>query len=116
MKTLVPEYILCTERLGGNIVGDDAVLLDELRARIRELEDKVEALRISRRVLMNLIDTIEREKREKVLRLEMQNEKLQKNNCRYARAIMYRNVRITQLEDQLRLLTPNPNMSGNAPT
>lgn len=83
-------------------MGDDISLIEELRAHIRELEDKVEALRISRRVLMNLIDALEKEKREQLLHLEIQNEKLLKNNCRYARAIMYRNFRITELEKQLK--------------
>jgi len=91
-------------------------IVDELHSRIRELEDKVEALRISRRVLMNLIDTIEREKREQLLRLEALNEKLQKNNCRYARTIMHRNVRITELEEQIRLLNANKNKTGNTST
>lgn len=98
------------------VVGEDNSLLNELRARINELEDKVEALRISRRVLMNLIDSLEKDKREQLLRLEVQNEKLQKNNCRYARAIMYRNVRIIELEDQIRLLVPNRNKTGNTTT
>ncbi len=83
-------------------MGDDISLIEELRSYIRELEDKIEALRISRRVLMNLIDTLEKEKQEKLLQLEAQNEKLLKNNCRYARAIMHRNFRITQLEKQLK--------------
>lgn len=83
----------------------DIVLVEELRARIRELEEKVEALRISRRVLMNLIESVEKEKREKVSRLEFQNERLQKNNYRYAKAIMYRNMEIFRLEEQLRTIS-----------
>ena len=46
----------------------------ELVERITELEDKVEALRISRRVLMNLIDTIETEYRSKTSVLEQELE------------------------------------------
>jgi len=76
----------------------DTDLIQVLQCRIRELEDKVDALRISRRVLMNLLDSLDREKREQIHRLQTLNEKLQKNNCRYARAIMFRNVRITELE------------------
>lgn len=79
----------------------DTDLIQVLRCRIRELEDKVEALRISRRVLMNLVDTLDREKREQIHKLQSLNEKLQKNNCRYARAIMFRNVRITELETEV---------------
>ncbi|MGI6093690.1 MAG: translation initiation factor 2 [Veillonellaceae bacterium] len=79
----------------------DICLIEELRKRIRELEDKVEALRISRRVLMNLIESLENERREQLLILETKNERLKKSNCRYARIIMYRNLRITELEQKL---------------
>ncbi|MCX7779358.1 MAG: translation initiation factor 2 [Negativicutes bacterium] len=94
-------------------MADDIALVEELRARIRELENKVEALRISRRVLMNLIDSIEREKREKVSRLEHLNERLQKNNCRYARTIMYRNIQILQLEEKLRSMLNKKTTESN---
>jgi tRNA isopentenyl-2-thiomethyl-A-37 hydroxylase MiaE len=96
-------------------MGDDIAQMEVLRARIRELEDKVEALRISRRVLMNLIDSIEKEKRERLMHLENINDRLQKNNCRYARAIMCRNVKILQLEEKLRLITVKSTL-GNGPT
>jgi len=80
---------------------EDISLIEDLQRRIRELEDKVESLRISRRVLMNLIESIENERREQLTSLENRNEQLQKNNCRYARLIMYRNLRINELEKQL---------------
>lgn len=76
----------------------DAEVINALNNRVRELEDKVDALRISRRVLMNLIDTLEKEKKEQVQKLQSLNEKLQKNNCKYAKALMYRNMRINELE------------------
>lgn len=88
-------------------------LIEELRLRVRELEDKVEALRISRRVLMNLIDILEKEKQAELVRLSAQNERLQRNNCRYARAIMHRNIRITELEEQIRLVVRGKNLTGN---
>nr|WP_092067811.1 translation initiation factor 2 [Dendrosporobacter quercicolus]NSL46789.1 translation initiation factor 2 [Dendrosporobacter quercicolus DSM 1736]SDL63944.1 hypothetical protein SAMN04488502_101428 [Dendrosporobacter quercicolus] len=81
---------------------EDINLIDGLRERIRELEDKVEALRISRRVLMNLIDSLENEKRETLTQLVNKNEKLQKNNCRYAKALMCQNLKITKLEQELK--------------
>lgn len=83
-------------------MNEDIKLIEGLKKRIKELEDKVEALRISRRVLMNLIDTLEREKREQIVTLEVKNEKLQKNNCRYARSIMHRNIQILELEERLK--------------
>lgn len=81
---------------------EDISPIEELHKRVRELEDKVESLRISRRVLMNLIESLENEKREKLTSLESRNERLQKNNCRYARIIMYRNLRINELEQKLK--------------
>lgn len=75
-----------------------------LLTRVRELEDKVEALRISRRVLMNLIDALEKERKEQLASLRRQNERLQRSNSRYARTIMNRNVRITELEEKMRSL------------
>ncbi|MEG6586431.1 translation initiation factor 2 [Dendrosporobacter sp. 1207_IL3150] len=86
-------------------MAEDISLITELRTRIRELEDKVEALRISRRVLMNLIDTLENDKRETLSQLVNKNEKLQKNNCRYAKAIMCQNLKITKLEQELKNLS-----------
>lgn len=91
----------------------DTDLTDELRARVHELEDKVEALRISRRVLMNLIDALEKEKKDQLANLSSRNEKLQKDNCRYARAVMCRNVKITRLEEQIRSLMRGKNSTGN---
>ncbi|HWR55575.1 MAG: translation initiation factor 2 [Bacillota bacterium] len=79
-------------------------LVNVLRGRIQELENKVDALRISRRVLMNLIDALEREKKEQVQKLQNINDKLQKNNCRYAKAIMCRNMRINELESRINLI------------
>lgn len=81
---------------------EENTIIQGLQKRIKELEDKVEALRISRRVLMNLIDTLEREKREQIITLEVKNERLQKNNCRYARSIMHRNIQILELEERLK--------------
>jgi 5'-deoxynucleotidase YfbR-like HD superfamily hydrolase len=83
-------------------MNEDVKVIEGLKRRIKELEDKVEALRISRRVLMNLIDTLEKEKREQIVTLEEKNEKLQKNNCRYARSIMHRNIQILELEERLK--------------
>jgi DNA repair exonuclease SbcCD ATPase subunit len=83
----------------------EVTLIDELRTRVRELEDKVEALRISRRVLMTLIDSLEKDKKDSVSRLTDENERLQRNNSRYARTIMCRNIRIIELENQLRSIT-----------
>lgn len=92
-------------------MSDDIGMIDHLRNRVRELEDKIESLRVSRRVLMNLIDALEKEKRDQLGKLAVQNEKLQRNNSRYAQALMLRNIRITELENQL-----NRHSAGTATT
>lgn len=94
-------------------MADNADLVEELRDRIRQLEDKLEALRISRRVLMNLIEDREKEKCEQLAAMSSQIEHLQRSNCRYARAIMLRDIRISQLEAKLRLLAGGQNNTGN---
>ena len=80
-------------------------LIGELRVHIQELEDKLAALRVSRRVLMNLLDNVEKEKREQLLILESQNEKLQKNICHYAQTIMFQNSRIAKLEGKIKIFS-----------
>jgi len=95
-------------------MGEETGLIDDLRARVQELENKVEALRISRRVLMSLIETSEKEKKHHLNQLASQNEKLQKNNSRYARAIMHQQVKITELEEQLTSVLAAKNKTGNS--
>jgi prefoldin subunit 5 len=55
--------------------------IDFLQSRIQELEEKVDQLRLSRRVLMNLIERIERERSGTLTRLEKEKKKLKKDNC-----------------------------------
>ncbi|MBZ4653263.1 MAG: hypothetical protein JG781_601 [Peptococcaceae bacterium] len=69
-----------------------------LKNRIKELENQVEHLRISRRVLMNLIEKIEKEKRTILSQLEKENKRLQHNNQRYAQWLMKKNRKIVELE------------------
>lgn len=71
------------------------------RDRVLELEEKVEQLRLSRRVLMNLIEKIEKEKAGFLTRLERENRKLQQNNYRYARWLLHKNRQIVELESKL---------------
>ncbi len=69
--------------------------------RIRELEDKIEQLRFSRRVLMNLVERIEKEKMDSMLKLETLNRKLQLMNSKYARDLWRKNRQIMELETKL---------------
>ncbi|OPX88103.1 MAG: hypothetical protein A4E52_01292 [Pelotomaculum sp. PtaB.Bin013] len=66
-----------------------------------ELEEKVEQLRLSRRVLMNLIERTERERTGFLNKLEKENHRLHRDNCRYARRLLDKNLRIVELESKL---------------
>ena len=75
--------------------------LDELkllRARVGELEQRVEHLRVSRRVLMNLLEKVEREKVALVHRLEKENVRLQRDNKRFAKWIFSKNREFVELQ------------------
>lgn len=72
-----------------------------LQKRIEELEEKIEQLRLSRRVLMNLIEKIEKEKSLFVSKLEKENRKLHKDNYRYAQSLLKQNLRIVELQNRL---------------
>jgi len=69
--------------------------------RVKELERKIEHLRISRRVLMNLVERMEREKIGVLTRLEYENRKLQRNNSKYARALLAKNCQILELASRI---------------
>ncbi|HYG56467.1 MAG TPA: translation initiation factor 2 [Symbiobacteriaceae bacterium] len=76
--------------------------VDQLRQRVRVLEERVQGLRASRRILMNLIAAQEREKRLRIQRLEAENTRLQKQSSRFAKALVERNIRIIRLEENQR--------------
>jgi len=65
------------------------------------LEEKVEQLRLSRRVLMNLIEKLEKDKNSFQNRLEKENKKLLHTNYRYARWLLCKNRQIVELESKL---------------
>jgi predicted RNase H-like nuclease (RuvC/YqgF family) len=75
--------------------------MEYLQQRINELEEKIEHLRVSRRVLMNLVERIEREKSGFVNKLEKENRRLQYNNYRFAKSILNKNRRILELQSQI---------------
>lgn len=72
-----------------------------LRARVGELEQRVEHLRVSRRVLMNLLEKVEREKVALVRNLEKENVRLQRDNKRFAKWIFSKNREIVELQDKM---------------
>lgn len=79
-------------------------LNEELRvakARIAELEQRVEHLRVSRRVLMNLLEKVEREKVSLVHKLERENLRLHRDNTRFAKWIFTKNREIVELQEKI---------------
>jgi len=60
---------------------------DYLVKKIEELEEKIHQLRVSRRILMNLIESIEREKNLTISQLVKENKKLKLANARYAKRL-----------------------------
>jgi len=85
--------------------GDGVDNLDEvsqLRQRVRVLEERIQGLRASRRILMNLLAAQEREKRSRIQRLEQENVRLQQRSSRFAREVLDKNIRIIRLQESLR--------------
>lgn len=72
-----------------------------LQKKIRDLENQVNQLRVSRRVLMNLIEKIENDKREILSQLEKEKHRLKLNNQRYAKWLMENNYRYMELIHQV---------------
>ncbi|MDR3584880.1 MAG: translation initiation factor 2 [Desulfosporosinus sp.] len=72
-----------------------------LKTRVGELEQRVEHLRVSRRVLMNLLEKVEREKVALVHRLEKENVRLQRDNKRFAKWIFSKNREIVELHEKI---------------
>lgn len=88
------------DRGGDGVENTDEV--SQLRHRVRVLEERVQGLRASRRILMNLLAAQEREKRSRIQRLEQENQQLQQRSSRYARAVLDRNIQIIRLEESMR--------------
>ncbi|HWQ73088.1 MAG TPA: translation initiation factor 2 [Desulfitobacteriaceae bacterium] len=72
-----------------------------LRAKVQELEHRIEHLRVSRRVLMNLLEKVEREKILLVRKLEKENMRLHRNNTRFAKWIFSKNREIVKLQEEV---------------
>ena len=72
-----------------------------LKTRVGELEQRVEHLRVSRRVLMNLLEKVEREKVFLVNRLEKENVRLHRDNKRFAQWIFSKNKEIVELQEKM---------------
>ncbi len=56
--------------------------------RVEELESMLEQLRVGRRVLMNVLELVQEEQREKISKLVQENEGLRRKNKRFAKMLM----------------------------
>lgn len=84
---------------GDGVENSDEV--SQLRQRVRVLEERIQGLRASRRILMNLLAAQEREKRSRIQRLEQENVRLQQRTSRYAREVLDKNISIVRLKESL---------------
>lgn len=71
--------------------------LQYLEARVRFLEERLRALRASRRVLMNLLALREQDRRLALDDLSRQNDRLRARNRRYAQALLERHIALHRL-------------------
>lgn len=81
---------------------ENADEVSQLRQRVRVLEERVQGLRASRRILMNLLAAQEREKRSRIQRLEQENLRLQQRSSKFAREVLDKNIRIIRLQESMR--------------
>jgi hypothetical protein len=70
-----------------------------LMARVKTLEDTVRSLRVSRRVLMNLMAERERSHEGRIRDLERKNKRLRRDNRRYAQRMLEQNIRLMGMEN-----------------
>ena len=91
----------CGYSTGGLLILDAQEEIKVLRARVGELEQRIEHLRVSRRVLMNLLEKVEREKVALVRKLEKENMRLQRDNTRFAKWLFRKNREIIELQEQI---------------
>lgn len=75
--------------------------LNVAQARVIELEQKVEHLRVSRRVLMNLLEKVEKEKIAMVYKLEKENNRLHRDNRRFAKWLLLKNREMIELQERV---------------
>ncbi len=76
-----------------------------LEQRVRELEDKLLQLRLSRRVLVLLLERQEQEKATFLERLARENRRLMRANQQYAHHLLQKNRQIYELESRLQMIS-----------
>ncbi len=86
-----------------------------LQARLLDLEGRVRALAISRRVLISLLISSDKKRKTEVTRLRAEVERLRQRNQVRARAIAARDAVISRLRYQLAELTGEVGADGAPP-
>ncbi len=69
--------------------------------KIRELQENVASLRMSRRILMSLLESLQDEQRREKKKQQAERASLKQANTRYARLLWEKNLRIHDLEKRL---------------
>ena len=89
------------ERLG---IGSEDQWLEiaAYEEKIRRLQDYVASLRMSRRILMSLLEQVQEERNEEVGRLQRENLSLRKRSNAYATKLWEQNCRLLELEKEAR--------------
>ncbi|MCR4398736.1 MAG: hypothetical protein NUV93_07220 [Firmicutes bacterium] len=87
---------------------------DDLAAHVRYLEERIRALRLSRKVLIDIIYSQMAHRDSCVAKLRAENRRLHKLNARSARAVMELNSRVLGLEGELARLSPQSGCSRSA--
>lgn len=77
----------------------------DLGKRVQDLENKLLQLRLSRRVLMLLLEKLDQERTAFRERLERENKRLLRSNQQYAQSLLQKNRQIIELESRLRRYT-----------
>jgi hypothetical protein len=69
-----------------------------LLRKIAQLEEKIVQLRVSRRVLIQLVERIEKERSSLMEYMEKERQYLKKQNARYARLLMEKNKKLFDIQ------------------
>ncbi|MDD2568812.1 MAG: translation initiation factor 2 [Clostridia bacterium] len=70
------------------------------RERVNTLEERLEQMRLSRRVLLRILEQAELERKIQVAELTRSNKELKRHNACYIASIMEKNKRIIALQDE----------------
>ena len=81
-----------------NIGGLELDERQRIQERIRQLQDNIFSLRMSRRVLMSLLEQVQTSQQEEIERLRKQNARLVKQNQGFAGRLWEQNQRLCELE------------------